>query len=467
MRLQLKTMRWLSLIGLILLLGAPLAASAQADSPEGVGYVIQSGDTLSSIADRFGLTVEAIVAANEMANPNQIQSGTVILLPGVNWVSGTLDRRLVDFGETVRTLTRRYQLPPVTFSRLNGVASPGQLFVGYPAMLPTGSGERLDGGRGALATGESALEFSVRHGISAWALAAQNQLAAPGVALAGDVWLLPGVAGSGPGGLPSPITELSLSPLPLTQGRTIVVRASAGGAEMSISGELVDKELNFFAQSDGSLAALQGLHALLPEGLYPFMVSGTMPDGSEFSFSQQVAVRSGGYSSETLTVPAEYLDDALSQRENELVESITAPVSLEKLWSGAFVLPTPFGDVINSYFGTRRSYNGSPFNFFHSGVDWGGGEGAQVFAAARGEVVFAGLLDVRGNATLIDHGWGVYSGYWHQSRIDVEVGDVVEPGQVIGLVGNTGRSTGAHLHWEVWVGGVQVEPLDWLNRVFP
>jgi murein DD-endopeptidase MepM/ murein hydrolase activator NlpD len=82
-------------------------------------------------------------------------------------------------------------------------------------------------------------------------------------------------------------------------------------------------------------------------------------------------------------------------------------------------------------------------------------------------VVFAGALEVRGNATIIDHGWGVYSGYWHQSEVFVQVGDWVEPGQVIGAIGNTGRSTGAHLHWEIWAGGISVDGLQWLENEYP
>ena len=79
-------------------------------------------------------------------------------------------------------------------------------------------------------------------------------------------------------------------------------------------------------------------------------------------------------------------------------------------------------------------------------------------------MVFAGELAVRGNATIISHGWGVYTGYWHQSRIDVKVGDRVETGQTIGMVGNTGRVTGPHLHFDVIVGSVEVDPEDWFRR---
>jgi murein DD-endopeptidase MepM/ murein hydrolase activator NlpD len=81
--------------------------------------------------------------------------------------------------------------------------------------------------------------------------------------------------------------------------------------------------------------------------------------------------------------------------------------------------------------------------------------------------VFAGQLEVRGNATIIDHGWGVFTGYWHQSEIDVQVGNLVEVGQVIGLVGGSGRVSGPHLHWELWVNGIPVDPLEWLVNEYP
>ncbi|UCD42463.1 MAG: M23 family metallopeptidase, partial [Chloroflexota bacterium] len=64
-------------------------------------------------------------------------------------------------------------------------------------------------------------------------------------------------------------------------------------------------------------------------------------------------------------------------------------------------------------------------------------------------------------------GYGIYSGYLHQEEILVEEGDQVETGQVIGIVGETGRVNGPHLHFEIWAGGVQVDPLDWLERSFP
>jgi murein DD-endopeptidase MepM/ murein hydrolase activator NlpD len=71
---------------------------------------------------------------------------------------------------------------------------------------------------------------------------------------------------------------------------------------------------------------------------------------------------------------------------------------------------------------------------------------------------------VRGNAVVVDHGRGVMSGYWHLAQIQVSEGQMLEPGDVLGLVGSTGLSTGSHLHWELRVMGIPVDPLQWVRE---
>jgi murein DD-endopeptidase MepM/ murein hydrolase activator NlpD len=125
---------------------------------------------------------------------------------------------------------------------------------------------------------------------------------------------------------------------------------------------------------------------------------------------------------------------------------------------------------VRSKYGNRRTYNNGALHGFHSGVDFGICSEAHpydVYAPADGVVVFTGLKTVRGNVTIIDHGWGIYSCYFHQDEIYVSVGQAVTPGELIGKIGATGRVTGAHLHWEIWVDGVQVDPLQWLDISFP
>jgi murein DD-endopeptidase MepM/ murein hydrolase activator NlpD len=154
------------------------------------------------------------------------------------------------------------------------------------------------------------------------------------------------------------------------------------------------------------------------------------------------------------------------------VTSIVSTVTPSKYWQDQFVLPVGLPYCIKEWFGTPRTYtfNGSDYNYFHSGVDYGvcsAEHPLDIYAAAPGKVVFVGSLAVRGNTTIIDNGWGVYTLYAHQSRIDVTVGQEVQAGETIGQIGETGHVTGPHLHWEMWVNGIQVNPLDWLKQSFP
>src|SRR5690606_32787201 len=93
--------------------------------------------------------------------------------------------------------------------------------------------------------------------------------------------------------------------------------------------------------------------------------------------------------------------------------------------------------------------------------------GDEILAAAAGRVVLAEKLTVRGNTVFLDHGAGVVTGYFHMSEIAVQPGQFVEPGELLGKVGATGLVTGPHLHWEVRVNGLWVDPTPWLERTFP
>ena len=222
---------------------------------------------------------------------------------------------------------------------------------------------------------------------------------------------------------------------------------------------------------------MQGVHALLEPGVYPLRLDATLPDGSKQSYEQFVLIVSGNYpTGENLPVDSSLIDPVVTDPEQKMLEEFTvsATTTPTKFWQGQFISPAiAYADstYFTSRYGTRRVYLGQgtdlKVNWWHTGLDFGGGDGLAITAPAAGRVVFAGPLTVRGNATVIDHGWGVYSGFWHQSAIQVQVGGMVEQYQVIGLVGGTGRVTGAHLHWELWVNGIQVDPLDWLIQAYP
>ncbi|MFT6330890.1 MAG: murein DD-endopeptidase MepM/ murein hydrolase activator NlpD [Bermanella sp.] len=118
---------------------------------------------------------------------------------------------------------------------------------------------------------------------------------------------------------------------------------------------------------------------------------------------------------------------------------------------------------LSSYYGVRKDpFTGRPA--MHKGIDFAGKEGEDVIATGAGVVTWSGSRYGYGNLVEIDHGNGLRTRYGHNAELTVEVGDVVTKGQGIALVGNTGRSTGAHVHYEVLKNGQQVDPLPFIYR---
>ncbi len=150
--------------------------------------------------------------------------------------------------------------------------------------------------------------------------------------------------------------------------------------------------------------------------------------------------------------------------EFDRVDEFKKLVTPEKFWNGPFMRPN--NGPITTIYGVRRYYNGVfADDYYHRGVDYAGPQGSVVVAPAAGRIALVGResegFEIHGNVVGIDHGQGVTSLYLHLSRIDVQEGDMVQPGQAIGAVGSTGASTGPHLHWGLYVHGQSVDPVPW------
>jgi murein DD-endopeptidase MepM/ murein hydrolase activator NlpD len=455
---------------LVLVVGLLFVVSPAVAQSSGPVYVVQPGDTLSSIAARFNVSINDLMAANDMTNPNLLAVGQQLVIPGLEGVTGILDTDVINFGDSFRTLMRRTQVPLPLLRKLNHLVSPTEFYVGASMIIPKQEQTSDLTNRFTPAPGESLLELAVKQNTDAWTLTELNALNGTWDALPGDVLYAKGSASEqSASGLPSAFVNARVTGLPLKQGGTaeIIVQPASG---VTLGGILVDKPLHFFPSGDGNMVALQGIHAMLDPGIYPLRLDATLPDGSKQSFEQMILVASGNYPKESLSVPSEYIDPAVTGPEDQQVLSIVSPVTPDKYWQNQFTLPVGLPYCIKDWFGLRRSFNGSAYNFFHSGVDYGicsQDHPFDIYAAADGMVIFASALNVRGNATLLDHGWGVYTAYYHQAEIYVSAGQQVKAGQLIGKIGQTGRVTGPHLHWEVWVNGIQVNPLDWLNGTYP
>lgn len=432
-------------------------------------YIVQPGDSLTTIAYRFGISTDDLINANQqIANPDLLDSGMELVIPGLEGIHGVLDTKTISYGENLSGLSQRYRISEDLLLQLNRITSPAELYAGANLIIPQDNEQPQITGQASLAEGQSLLELAVTQGTDPWVLTASNSLNGTWDALPGDILSIPSTTPPDASTDIAPaVTGVKIDPLPMVQGKTIGIKVITNSA-VSLQGSFDGQELQFFPDGENTLAALQGIYALADPGLYPLQLKGTASNGTPFHYEQMVPVESGQYAQDPhLQVDPATLDPKVTEPEEAKIRGIVSKITPEKYWQGVFKAPGYDPNWITSWFGNRRQYNDDPKVYFHTGLDYGGGTGLPIKAPAAGVVVFTGALTVRGNATIIDHGWGVYSGFWHQSEIQVKVGDKVEAGQQIGLVGGTGRVTGPHLHWEVWVNGIQVDPSEWLEQTFP
>ena len=399
-----------------------LPPSAQAQDCPAAAYTVQRGDTLYGIARKLGTTIDALARANNLANPNRLFAGQVLIAPGNANCSAPNPN--------------------------SGGAAPGPIVH-------------------VVQRGETLVRIAARYGVSLSALITANHIANPARIFAGQKLIIPGPqTQTATAPQTQTVPGLVLSPAIPEQGRTLWLALPATGLS-NLSGSLGPWPILFFREGD-RYVGLVGLYALAEPGEYPLKLTLTDTGGQTTEHTQSVRVAEGGYRSESLNLSpgkSELLNPELTIPERERVIGIVAPVSPARFWADVFQRPA--AGKVTSSFGTRRSYNGGPFNSFHGGVDFSTNGGLDIRAPAPGVVVLAEPLTVRGNTTIIDHGWGVYSGFYHQSEIRVKPGDVVPTGQLIGKIGGTGLATGPHLHWELWVNTIQVDALQWTRQAGP
>ncbi|WP_159990435.1 M23 family metallopeptidase [Pelistega ratti] len=151
----------------------------------------------------------------------------------------------------------------------------------------------------------------------------------------------------------------------------------------------------------------------------------------------------------------------------ELEEQLQAYAQFRETIPSNVVLDRPVdGGRYSSPFGLRRFFNGQERNP-HSGLDIAVPTGTPVKASADGVITIVGDYFFNGKTVFVDHGQGLISMYCHLSEIDVKKGQVVKRGEVVGKVGATGRATGPHLHWNVSLNNVRVDPAIFVGAFQP
>jgi murein DD-endopeptidase MepM/ murein hydrolase activator NlpD len=175
-------------------------------------------------------------------------------------------------------------------------------------------------------------------------------------------------------------------------------------------------------------------------------------DYSRPAATENFAMNSGGPVLDVQSTAEEAAESENGEVENQIrsIVSTSDPSFMPTMWAHL--------GKINNEFGFRRNPFGGRNYEFHPGMDIDGERGDTVIAPANGTILKAGWTGGYGNMIEIDHGNGLTTRYGHLSKIEVQVGDAIQRGQLIGLIGSTGRSTGPHLHYELRLNDKSVNP---------
>lgn len=253
-------------------------------------------------------------------------------------------------------------------------------------------------------------------------------------------------------------SDISFSSEEVAHGDAILIAVKSNEEEPPIV-TWMEKEISLVFNP--AITSWQGFLAVdldYNPGVYRAAIS--MPS-SNVEENFEIRVVEKDYGVRKLTLPKEKVElDAQTlkrvKKEAAVVSALwNADITLPK-WDGGFLVPVD-GDIIGT-FGKRSIINNlkrSP----HTGIDLRGSTGTPVKATNNGEVILIADHFFTGSSLYLDHGGGIISMYFHLDKILVKNGENVEKGQVIGLVGATGRVTGPHLHWGVRVNGARVNPL--------
>jgi murein DD-endopeptidase MepM/ murein hydrolase activator NlpD len=248
--------------------------------------------------------------------------------------------------------------------------------------------------------------------------------------------------------------KVSFSPQKAGPGDLLLI--TVGNIKGPVEGTFNGKRLHF-NPSGKSYQAVLGIDLFTEPGKYRLAIASA--NGKKLQ--RDVTVSKKNYPVQRLTLPKDMVvlspeNEARVERELKKIAALW-PVDSVRIWTGGFIDPLP-NRKLGTPFGVRRIINDIPKNP-HSGVDVTAEEGEPVLAPNDGVVVLVDEQFYSGKSVILDHGQGIYTMFFHLSKINVSYGQAVMKGDVIALVGSTGRSTGAHLHWGVRVQGARVDPL--------
>ena len=255
-------------------------------------------------------------------------------------------------------------------------------------------------------------------------------------------------------------------PTEISQGEIVELKIFGEGIA-SIEGRMGKETIRFYTDGDGYYGALLGADLEAKPGPAVVNITTTTATGARQETRITLKIKPKSFKRESFSVGTEF--DQLSPEVLERIKKDQARFSRvfmssvpERLWEGPFIIPV--SSDVTSPFGYRRIINGLP-RAPHTGVDLKAALGTEVLAANHGRVVLLGDFFFSGNSVVLDHGGGLYTVYFHLSEFKVAAGSVMRKGEVIGLVGMSGRVTGPHLHWGARINDARVDPFELIRKL--
>lgn len=288
----------------------------------------------------------------------------------------------------------------------------------------------------------------------------------PGARL--GLFLLVASFGFSPAALAHETLKVRWDPRAPRQGDPVVVYLAGLRDAQTVEGSLGAQPLTFFPYGEG-YAALAGIDLEVKPGRLAWRIGVVNERGAPVRAAGALQVRSRKFPVQRLTLPKAMVDlDAPTlkrvEEESKRLRTVYETATPERLWRGRFVKPVGITDP-GEGFGARRIINGRP-RAPHAGVDYTADAGTPVVAANAGRVALVAEYFFPGRLVILDHGHGLFTLYFHLGRVDVQEGDRVERGQVIGAVGATGRASGPHLHFAAHLRLARIDPSALLTLPF-
>lgn len=375
--------------------------------------------------------------------------------------------RVIGVGETLASLAAQSGFSVGDLAKRNGLTQANALLAGQRVRLPARASTRIRLHR--VAPGETLTSLAAEYAVSPYLLRQTNSLACATCLVVNQLLRIPVVAE--PAGvasnLPQPFDRIDLSPAQPTPGDVVVVRVAPALPLDTVTGTFAGYPLRFVRRGP-VWEALTGVSAIADPGVYAMSVRAIAQSGAAAEVNGRIQIAPAGYGSENITIDyrlSPLLDPQVNAEERFQIDTLVSQFTPNQYYTGTLRLPVV--SKITSYFGARRSFNSGLLRTYHSGADMLAPVGTPVHVAAAGRVAAVQDFKIRGQVVIVDHGRGVFTLYCHLSRADVKPGQLVNVGDVIALSGNTGRSEGPHLHWELAVGGVTVDPLPFTETPLP